>query len=227
VVSRRFRNGSTPTVLLVHDAFADTGTWAGTVRAGATLGTELVAVPNPLRGLASDGHHVAAAAGAIDGPVLLVGHGYGGAVASVAATRAGNVVGLVYVAALVPVPTILSLLSARFLAALAPTVDGELYLRRADYPSVYAQDLSTVDAMVAAALQRPVVAAAFEARWDPRARVPSHYLVATADRVLDARAQYRVAAAVRATTTEVDASHAVVLSRPDSVAEVIRSALST
>ncbi len=226
------RNGSTPTVLLVHDAFADTGTWAGTLRAGADLGTDVVAVPNPLRGLATDGRYVAAAAALVDGPVLLVGHGYGGAVASVAAARADNVVGLVYVAALLPPPTgnIIDLVrgSGDLLAALVPyrcDAGVELYLSRAAYPSVFAHDLPTADAAVAAAQQRPVLAGAFEERPATVADIPSTYLITTADRVIDARLQHEAAARVGATTTEIDASHAVVLSRPAAVADAIRSAL--
>src|SRR5687767_10329385 len=96
------RNGSTPTVLLVHDAFADTAMWAGAIAASRHLGADCVAVANPLRGLGTDADYVAAWAATIDGPVVLVGHGYGGAVISVAAAGALNVVGLAYVAGFIP-----------------------------------------------------------------------------------------------------------------------------
>jgi len=234
VANGRVRNGSTPTVLLVHDAFADSGTWAGTIRAGSALGTELIAVPNPLRGLDSDARQVAEIAVAVDGPVVLVGHGYGSAVVSAAAPRADNVVGLVHIAGWLPSPSasLVDLLSEspRFLAALVPysAAGGvELYIDRAAYPSVIAADLSAEAGAVAAALQRPVLAAAFEERPTraPEPGIASHYLVATADCVLDPARQLAAAASAGSTVVRVDASHAVVLSRPDAVADVIRSAL--
>jgi pimeloyl-ACP methyl ester carboxylesterase len=233
VTIRRTRNGSTPTVLLVHDAFSDTGSWAGTDRAGRGLHTEIIAVPNPLRGLASDAAYVALAVAECDGPVLLVGHGYGGAVVSVAAASAGNVVGLVHLAAFLPDRTraIVDILRAaaahRFLAALRPYRSGsdtEIFLDRREYPAVLAADLDPSDAAVAAALQRPIRAAAFEERPQAVADLPSWYLIASADRVLDVPTQRVLAAG--SISTEVDASHSVPLSRPVAVAELIGAALS-
>ncbi|AGZ41193.1 alpha/beta fold hydrolase [Actinoplanes friuliensis] len=233
MTSRRTRNGSTPTVLLVHDAFSDTGVWAGTVRAGRGLRTEIVAVPNPLRGLASDAAYLASAVAEYDAPVLLVGHGYGGAVVSVAAVSAANVVGVVYLAAFLPDRTraIVDILrdaaAHRFLAALRPYRSGsetELYLDRRDYPAVLAADLDPADAAVAAALQRPVRASAFEERPVEVASVPSWYLIASADRVLDVPTQRSLAAG--SISTEVDASHSLPLSRPVAVAELLGTALS-
>src|ERR1044072_4223218 len=89
-----------PTVLLVHGAFADAGSWPGVIAELQNHGVPVVAPPNPLRGLASDAAYVASVAAQIDGPVVLVGHSYGGALITVAGTTE-NVVGLVYVAAYV------------------------------------------------------------------------------------------------------------------------------
>src|SRR6516164_4095481 len=93
------RNGSTPTVLLVHGAFADGSMWAAVIIELQAAGVEAIALANPLRSLASDAAYIAGAAAEIDGPVMLAGHGYGGAVITAAGSAAGNLAGLVYVAA--------------------------------------------------------------------------------------------------------------------------------
>src|SRR3712207_9471881 len=90
------------TVVLVHGAFADSSSWNGVVELLQQRGHPVVAPPNPLRGLTPDAAYIASVLGQIDGPVLLVGHSYGGAVTTNAATTAPNVVGLVYVAAFAP-----------------------------------------------------------------------------------------------------------------------------
>src|SRR6187549_1746007 len=91
-----------PTVALVHGAFADAGSFAGVTELLLAAGVKVQALVNPLRGLASDSAYVASAISQIPGPVLAVGHSYGGAVITNAATSATNVVGLVYVAAFAP-----------------------------------------------------------------------------------------------------------------------------
>src|SRR5919202_4154949 len=95
-------NGSRPTVALVHGAFADSSGWNDVVAQLLADGVRVRAVSNPLRGITHDAAYVASALSQIDGPVLAVGHSYGGAVITNAALRAGNVVGLVYVAAFAP-----------------------------------------------------------------------------------------------------------------------------
>jgi pimeloyl-ACP methyl ester carboxylesterase len=92
------RNGSTPVVVLVHDAFTDASSWQGVIAELQLRGIEAVALANPLRGLEPDAAYVACLAGEIDGPVVLVGHSYGGAVITVAGASTRNVLGLVYVA---------------------------------------------------------------------------------------------------------------------------------
>ena len=90
------------TVLLVHGAFADSSSWAGVIERLQAKGIKVIAAANPLRGLKSDSAYVAALIDEIPGPVLAVGHSYGGAVISNAATGKSNVVGLVFVAAFAP-----------------------------------------------------------------------------------------------------------------------------
>ena len=88
-----------PTIVLVHGGFADASFWAPVIRELQASGLPVLAPANPLRGLASDAEYIASVVRQVDGPVLLVGHSYGGAVISVAGAAADNVVGLVYVAA--------------------------------------------------------------------------------------------------------------------------------
>ncbi|MFC9291753.1 alpha/beta fold hydrolase, partial [Streptomyces sp. NPDC057052] len=120
---------ATPTVLLVHGAFADATSWSGVITELRRDGIPVIAPPNPLRGLASDAAYVASAAAQIDGPVILVGHSYGGALITVAGVTE-NVVGLVYVAAYVlEEGESLGELQGRF--PLSPLVDN---LRQWTYP---------------------------------------------------------------------------------------------
>src|SRR5260221_3984822 len=100
--SGAFRNGSIPTVLLVHGAFADGSIWAGVVPELQGAGIGVIAVANPLRTLASDAAYVASIAAAIDGPVVLARHSYGGAVITAAGAAAGHRSGLVVVGAHTP-----------------------------------------------------------------------------------------------------------------------------
>jgi pimeloyl-ACP methyl ester carboxylesterase len=232
------RNGSTPTVLLVHGAFEDASSWAGVIAQLQSAGIEVVAPANPLRGLTSDAPYIASVAEEIDGPAMLVGHSYGGAVITVGASWATNVVGLVYVTAFAvdEGESVLDL-GARFpdsllTAALRPALclDGngesivELYIDRDAFPHVFAADLPGSVAAVAAAAQRPIASAALEERASAAAwkRLQCWYVVATADRVIHPDAQRFMAAAARA--LEVDASHAVATSQPELVADQIHEA---
>jgi pimeloyl-ACP methyl ester carboxylesterase len=223
-----FRNGSTPTVLLVHGAFSDAATWAGVIAELQIVGIEVVAPANPLRGLASDARYIASVADEIDGPAMLVGHSYGGAVITVAGSLTRNIVGLVYVTAfaLDEGESVLDV-SSRFpdnllTAALRPAVclDGggeptvELYIDRNAFAQVFAAELPAEVAAVAAATQRPIASAALEERASAAAwrTLPCWYVVASADRVIHPDAQRFMAARADARTVELDASHAVATS---------------
>jgi pimeloyl-ACP methyl ester carboxylesterase len=238
--ARTFLDGSTPTVLLVHGAFTDASIWMDVIAGLQNAGIGVLAPANPLRGLATDAAYLASIVRAIDGPVLLTGHAYGGAVITQAGTGADNVVGLVYVAAFAPAAGERLLdLTARFpdtqlQPALRPatfptgnTGSGvELYLTADRYRDVFAADLPARTSAAAAAAQRPVAAAAFgepvtAAAWTTR---PSWFVVATADRAIHPDAQRFMARRAGADTIEVDASHAVARSRPDEVTAHIRAA---
>ncbi|MEW2288444.1 alpha/beta hydrolase [Streptomyces sp. NPDC047841] len=232
---------TTPTVVLVHGAFADAASWSGVIEELQTHGIPVIAPPNPLRGLASDAAYVASVAAQIDGPVVLVGHSYGGALITVAGT-AENVVGLVYVAAYaLEEGESLGELQGRF--PLSPLVSNlkqwtypvpggepavEVTIAEDAFPSVFAADVPAEVTKVLAAAQRPLAAAAFEetasaAAWRTK---PSWALVAGADNAINPEVERFGAQRAGATTVEIEgASHAVAVSQPKAVAELIRDAV--
>lgn len=235
-------NQTRPTVLLVHGAFADGSSWRGVVAELQDDGTPVRALAHPLRGLYADAAYIAHAATQIDGPVLLVGHSYGGMVITEGAAAAGNVTGLVYVAAFIPeLGESLTSINARYPAAAAapvleassPGPDGgaaqvELSISAETFPAAFAADLPIELARVAGAVQRPPTVACFE---QPATRtawreLPSWAVIATADQMIHPDAQLDMAQRAGAATTGVDASHAVALSRPGVVADAIRRAVS-
>jgi pimeloyl-ACP methyl ester carboxylesterase len=235
--------GSTPgplTVALVHGAFADGSSWSGVIERLQAKGVQVTAVANPLRGISLDSAYVASVFDQIPGPVLAVGHSYGGAVISSAARGSRNVVGLVFVAAFAPdegerlgevtATSKDSVLNSALVPRQYPTGTGtatEFSLDPAKARDAFAADLSDAQAALIAAVQRPVAELAFsEPSGEPAWKtLPSWAVVATSDRaagtdVVRAQAQ-RAGAAI----TEVDGSHVIMLSQPDVVADVIASAI--
>ena len=189
----------------MHGAFADGSIWAGVIAELQAAGVAVAALANPLRSLASDARYAASVAAAIDGPVLLAGRSYGGAVITAAGAAAGNVVGLVYVAAYALAEGESPLdMSSRFPGgqlvpalqpAPGPDVNGdpgvELYIDRDAFPELFAADLPYRPAAATAATQRPIAAAAF-AEKSPAAAwktTPSWYAIATADQIIPPEAQ--------------------------------------
>ncbi|NUP43119.1 MAG: alpha/beta hydrolase [Streptomyces sp.] len=234
-------SSTTPTVLLVHGAFADAGSWSGVIRELQSHGVSVVAPPNPLRGLASDAAYVASVAAQIDGPVILVGHSYGGAIITVAGATE-NVVGLVFVAAYVlEEGESLGELQGRFPAPpladnLRPAtfpVEGaepavELTIVPESFPSVFAADVPEEVTKVLAVAQRPLAAAAFDepARATAWRTKPSWALVADADQAINPEVQRFAAERAGANVVEVEgASHAVAVSQPKAVADLILEAV--
>ncbi|WP_189818045.1 alpha/beta fold hydrolase [Streptomyces olivaceoviridis] len=232
---------TTPTVVLVHGAFADAASWSGVIEELQSHGVPVIAPPNPLRGLASDAAYVASVASQIDGPVVLVGHSYGGALITVAGTTE-NVVGLVYVAAYaLEEGESLGELQGRF--PLSPLVSNlkqwtypvpggepavEVTIAEDAFPSVFAADVPAEVTRILAAAQRPLAAAAFEetasaAAWKTK---PSWALVAGADNAINPEVERFGAKRAGATIVEIEgASHAVAVSQPKAVAELIRDAV--
>src|SRR5258708_784515 len=238
--SGAFRNGSIPTVLLVHGAFADGSIWAGVVPELQGAGIGVIAVANPLRTLASDAAYVASIAAAIDGPVVLAGHSYGGAVITAAGAAAGNIAGLVYVAAyaLEEGESALDICDrfpgSQLLAALRPGTfsDGsgdpcvELHIDHEMFPPLFAADLPRRTAAAAAAAQRPIAATAFAEKASAAAwkTTPSWYVIATDDVIIPLEAQQFMARRAEAHTTEMRASHSITLTKRAAVAELMAAA---
>ncbi|MET9594182.1 alpha/beta hydrolase [Streptomyces sp. NPDC006516] len=230
-----------PTVVLVHGAFADAGSWAGVITELQGHGVAVVAPPNPLRGLAADSAYIASVVSRIDGPVVLVGHSYGGALITVAGT-AENVVGLVYVAAYaLEEGESLGELQGRFpLSPLVSNLDESTYpvpgaepavevtIKAGAFPQIFAADVAESVTRVLAVAQRPLAAGAFTetaaaAAWKTK---PSWALVAGADQAINPDVERFGAERAGATVVEADgASHAVAVSRPKAVAELILDAV--
>ncbi|MFF0739073.1 alpha/beta fold hydrolase [Streptomyces sp. NPDC004111] len=232
---------TTPTVVLVHGAFADAASWSGVVAELQTDGIPVVAPPNPLRGLVSDAAYIASVAAQIEGPVVLVGHSYGGALITVAGA-AENVVGLVYVAAYAPEEgESLGELQGRFpLSELVgslverkyPVQGGadavEVTIGADAFAGIFAADLPADVTRVLAVSQRPLATAAFTetasaAAWRTK---PSWALIAAADRAINPDVERFGAERAGATVVELPgASHAVAVSQPKAVADLIREAV--
>ena len=234
--------GEQATVVLVHGAFADASSWGGVVERLQRTGHTVVAPALPMRGIASDSAYLASVVNQIDGPVLLVGHSYAGAVISNAATTTPNVVGLVYVSGYAPEEgeslndiastSKDSLLGPALVEKQYPTGQGEetateLFVDQAAFPAVFAADLPAEQAAVLAASQRPVAAAAFaEPNGAPAWKtLPSWAVVGTGDKAAGADVVRANAERAGARITELDGSHLIMVSQPRAVTDVILSAL--
>jgi pimeloyl-ACP methyl ester carboxylesterase len=235
-------NDSRPTVVLVHGAFADASSWNGVIERLQAQGVPVTAPANPLRGITIDSAYLASLIDQIAGPVLAVGHSYGGAVISNAATTAKNVVGLVFVAAFAPEEgerlgevasaSKDSLLGSAQIPLRYPTgQDAETATEFAIVPErlreVFAADLPAEQAAVMAATQRPVAELAFS---EPNGRpawksLPSWAVVASGDKAAGADIVRSMAQRAKATITEVEGSHVIMISQPQAVAGVILTAL--
>ena len=231
-----------PTIVLVHGAFADASSWNGVIeRLQQQEGYTVIAPPNPLRGVAADSAYLASLLNQIDGPVLLTGHSYGGAVITNAATSAPNVVGLVYVAAFAPDEgenlgdvengSKDSVLNAALVQYTYPTGhDGETSVEFAINPArireAFAADLPAETTALMAATQRPVAAAAFSDASGPPAwrKLPSWAVVATGDKAAGADVVRAHARRAGADIVEVEGSHVIMISKPEVVSEHILKA---
>lgn len=228
---------SKPTVVLVHGAFADSSSWTGVVAKLRELGYPVVAVANPLRGVESDAAYVADVVNGVSGPVVLAGHSYGGALISRAATSTPNVRALVYIAAFQPdAGESVFELSGRYPGAkLGPETtnvlvhDGqpELSIKPEDFAEVFAADVPAATAAIMAVTQRAVAEQALAAPFEGTpawTKLPSWTLVANQDNAIPAAAQEFMAERASSTVRRIDASHAVAVSQPEVVAEVIVAA---
>ncbi|MFF3248703.1 alpha/beta fold hydrolase [Streptomyces sp. NPDC002870] len=232
-----------PTVVLVHGAFADSSSWNGVIKRLQRDGYPVVAPANPLRGLASDAAYLKSVLKSVKGPIVLAGHSYGGSVISQAAADVDQVKALVYIAGFIPDVGENALeLSGKFPGSTLgetlnpvtfPLADGttgtDLYIKQDKYRAQFAADVPASDAAVFAATQRPVATAALEERATKAAwkSIPSYALLAKSDKNIPVAAERWMAERAGARTVQVDASHAVTVSRPGAVTDLIQSAART
>ena len=231
------------TVVLVHGAFADGSSWNGVIERLHARGVKVTAPANPLRGISIDSAYIASVLAQTQGPVLAVGHSYGGAVITNAATQAKNVVGLVYVAAFSPeegerlgdvsAASKDSILGSALVPRHYPTANGETAVEFTVDPArlhdVFAADLPDELTPLVAATQRPIAELAFsEPSGAPAWKdLPSWAVVATSDKAAGTDVVRSMAERAGATITEIEGSHVIMISQPDAVTDVILEALAT
>jgi pimeloyl-ACP methyl ester carboxylesterase len=230
------------TVVLVHGAFADGSSWSGVIEQLQAAGIPVRAIVNPLRGITADSAYVASVFSQIPGRILAVGHSYGGAIITNAAANAGNVAGLVYVAAFAPdegetlqdieAGSTDSVLNAAIRPSTYPVGSGpeteiELSIDPASFHDAFAGDLSEKDAAILCAAQRPVAAAAFGEKNGPPAwkNLPSWAVVATGDKAAGADVVRSMAQRAKTHIAEVEGSHVIMISQPQAVTDTIMKAL--
>ena len=230
------------TVVLVHGAFADASNWAGVIPTLQAGGVNVVASANPLRGIDHDAAYIASVASQISGPVLLVGHSYGGAVITNAGSRADNVRGLVYVGAFIPdegetlqnladqstdskVLPVLRPMQYPTTAGSAP--DAEFIIDPASFHEVFCADLPAEQAAILAVSQRPLAGVSFgEMTQNPAWKtLPTWAIISPSDFVIGPSGERFMAERAGATITEVEASHAMMISQPQVIADVILTAI--
>jgi pimeloyl-ACP methyl ester carboxylesterase len=229
------------TVVLVHGAFADASSWNGVIQRLQAAGIQVTAPANPLRGISTDTAYIASLLNQIPGPVLAVGHSYGGAVISNAAADADNVVGLVFVAAFAPDEgerlgdveggSKDSVLMSALVPLQYPTgQDTETAVEFAIDPTkfhdAFAADLPPEQAAVMAATQRPVSELAFSEPSGPPAwkSKPAWAVVATGDKAAGTDVVRSMAKRAGAAVAEAEGSHVIMVSQPGAVADVILTA---
>jgi pimeloyl-ACP methyl ester carboxylesterase len=225
-----------PTIVLVHGAFADSSSWSSEIAFLQEQGYPVVAVANPLRGVASDSAYLLSVLETIQGPIVLVGHSYAGFLISDAAAADPAVKALVYVAAYIPekgeTPADLtymypgSELTGSNLITRTEPGGTDIYINPADFASVYAGGLSPAQVAIASIVQRPITAAALSdpATVNPPAATPKWEIVALHDNAIPTKAEYFMAARAHAHVVTANSGHDVPAAAPQVVDNVILQA---
>jgi pimeloyl-ACP methyl ester carboxylesterase len=232
---------SATTVILVHGAFADAGSWAGVTERLLAAGVSVRAIVNPLRGVSLDAAYVASVIKQTPGKVLAVGHSYGGAIITNAVPQTNNVLGLVYVAAFAPDEgeALGEIVGSSKESLLLPAIQElayptgrnetakEVLIDPKKFHTVFTADLPQRQSDVLANSQRPIAAAAFAEKNGSPAwkKLPSWAAIGTADKAIGADAVRSMAKRAGADITEIEGSHVVMISQPDAVTRVIQKAL--
>jgi pimeloyl-ACP methyl ester carboxylesterase len=234
----RKSTNSKPTVILLHGAFEDATAWSGVTRRLQRCGYRVIAPAVPLRGIGSDVTYLDSAVKAVRGPVVLVGHSYGGVLITELAAKNPHVAALVYVAAFIPeAGETIAELNGQFPGSiLGPettyTVNyaggTDMYVRPKAYRPMLAGDRTPRDAAVAAAGQRPIDTSILTEPTTAGApvHIPKFAIVATQDYAVPARAQQFEAERAGARVYRVRSAHDVPVTHPGAVARVIRKAAS-
>jgi pimeloyl-ACP methyl ester carboxylesterase len=225
-------SSSKPSIVLVHGTNADATSWQHVILLLQKDGYTVTAVQNPLTALADDIAMTKRAIDAQQRPVVVVGHSYGGNVITGAAAGNPRVKALVYINAFAPEPgETANQLNSRYAPppigkAFVADSAGFLYIDREKFHEVFAQDVSTAEAKVLAATQKPPSKTIFDQSVDRAAwkTIPSWYLVGREDRAINAELERFMAKRIGARTTELKASHVSYISHPKEVAKLIESA---
>jgi pimeloyl-ACP methyl ester carboxylesterase len=229
-----------PTVVLVHGAFADSSSWNGVIKDLEGDGYRVVSAANPLRGLHTDAAYVRSVLDSVSGPVVLAGHSYGGSVMSEAADGHPNVKALVYIASfLLEQGESTGQLAAKFPGAqLGTALDtvpfplaaggtgNDLYIKQEEFRRVFAADVPENITNLMAATQRPITSAALEEPAEKAAwkTIPSWNMITTQDLAIPAESMRFMGERAESHNVEIDASHAVTVSEPEAVADLIDEA---
>jgi pimeloyl-ACP methyl ester carboxylesterase len=236
-----------PTIVLVHGAWADASSWTGVIQRLQKAGHDVVALPNTLRGPKSDAAIIRNYLDTIDGPVVLVAHSYGGFVITNAATGAKNVKALIYVDAFIPDEGQPAVALNGTGSALAPALNNptsvfklvpipgappeapDTYLLLSTVREHFAQDVSADDQALIYATQRPASFGGLAEPSGPPAwkDIPSWAIIGRQDHIIDPVSQHAMAERAGAKITEIDASHVSMISHPDVVVDIIQQALQT
>ncbi|MFJ3446583.1 alpha/beta fold hydrolase [Streptomyces sp. NPDC086081] len=237
------RRETKPTVVLVHGAFADSSSWNGVIKRLRHEGYPVAAPANPLRGLANDSDYLESYLRSVKGPIVLVGHSYGGSVISDAAAGNSQVKALVYIAAFIPdrdeTP---AQLGEKFPGATLPSAldavpyplpggstGTDLYVQKDKFHDAFAADVPKSIADLMAVTQRPLAASVFDEKATETAwkTIPSWDLVTTEDHAIAPAEQRFMAQRAHAHTIEINSSHAAPVSHPGAVTRLIEQAART
>jgi pimeloyl-ACP methyl ester carboxylesterase len=235
-------SGPKPTIVLVHGAWADNSSWNAVVGRLQRLGYTVDAPANPLRGVQQDSAYLRDFLSTISGPIVLVGHSYGGTVITNAATGDAQVKALVYVDAFLPAKgeTLKELNTAKPGSCVtspsvlidvpypgAPSGDFDTYIKQSWFPGCFANGVPAAEAAEIGAEQRPLAASTFtEPSGTPAWKtIPSWAVVGTADRVIVPAEQLFMAERAHAHITKIDAPHLSMVSDPGAVTKVILEAV--
>jgi len=224
-----------PVIVLVHGAFADGSGWSHVIPLLEKDGYTVIAVQNPLKSIEDDVATTKRVIDAQKGPVVVVGHSYGGVVITGAAADSPNVKALVYIAAYAPdVSEKLGELSDKFAPTalpkeLTPDAAGFLYVNRSKFHELFCADVPVGEASIMAATQKPLQSAIFGeavsvAAWKT---IPSFYLVSQEDKIINPELERFMAKRIGATTSEVKSSHVSFISQPKVVVDLIEKAAKT